>query len=91
MNERIKELAEQAKQSALDAMIKITDKEQALKVYSESYDTKFAELIVRDCLDIVNRHEYSYHEADPLWETDQLIKEHFGVDAQLIKEHFGVE
>jgi hypothetical protein len=41
---------------------------------------KFAELIVRDCLDIVNRHEYSYHEADPLWETAQLIKEHFGVE-----------
>ena len=40
---------------------------------------KFAELIVQDCLDIVNRHEYSYHEADPLWETAQLIKEHFGV------------
>ena len=40
---------------------------------------KFAELIVRECIDIVNRHEYSYHEADPLWETAQLIKEHFGV------------
>jgi hypothetical protein len=42
--------------------------------------TKFAELIVRECLDIVNRHEYSYHEADPLWETAQLIKERFGVE-----------
>ena len=41
--------------------------------------TKFAELIVRECLDIVNRHDYSYHEADPLWETAQLIKERFGV------------
>ena len=41
---------------------------------------KFAELIVRECLDIVNRHEYSYHEADPLWETAQLIKERFGVE-----------
>ena len=41
---------------------------------------KFAELIVRECLDIVNRHEYSYHEADPLWETAQLIKQHFGVE-----------
>jgi len=41
---------------------------------------KFAELIVRECLDIVNRKEYSYHEADPLWETAQLIKEHFGVE-----------
>jgi len=42
--------------------------------------SKFAELIVRECLDIVNRHEYSYHEADPLWETAQLIKERFGVE-----------
>ena len=59
MNERIKELAEQAKKYALDAMIKITDKEQAFhyaveaaKVYSETYDTQFAELIVRECADI---------------------------------------
>ena len=52
MNERIKQFAEQAKKHALDAMIKITDKEQALKVYSETYDTKFAELIVRECADI---------------------------------------
>jgi hypothetical protein len=42
--------------------------------------SKFAELIVKECLDIVNRHEYSYHEADPLWETAQLIKERFGVE-----------
>jgi len=41
--------------------------------------SKFAQLIVRECLDIVNRHDYSYHEADPLWETAQLIKERFGV------------
>jgi hypothetical protein len=58
MNERINQLAEQAKKYALDAiikidfnhMIKITDKEQALKVYSETYDTKFAELIVAECV-----------------------------------------
>jgi hypothetical protein len=48
MNERIEQLAEQAKKYALDAMIKITDKEQALKVYSESYDTKFAELLFNE-------------------------------------------
>jgi len=52
MNERIRELALQAKKYALDAMIKITDKEQALKVYSETYDTKFAELIVRECAEV---------------------------------------
>jgi hypothetical protein len=53
MNERIRELAEQAKKYSLDAMIKIADKEQALKVYSESYDTKFAELIVQECIKIL--------------------------------------
>ena len=54
MNERIRQLAEQAKKYALDAMIKITDKEQALKVYSESYDTKFAELIIKHSFIINN-------------------------------------
>jgi hypothetical protein len=38
-----------------------------------------ANLIARECLDIVNRQEYSYHEADPLWETAQLIKARFGI------------
>ena len=68
MNARIKSLIDQA--TVWEGMENgyIFDKE------------KFAELIVRDCLKIVNRHEYSYHEADPLWETSQLIKEHFGVD-----------
>jgi len=65
MNERIKQLRAQATDNILG--VKILD------------DEKFAELIVQDCLDIVNRKEYSYHEADPLWETAQLIKEHFGV------------
>jgi len=46
----------------------------------EEFIERFAQLIVRECLDIVNRHEYSYHEADPLWETAQLIKERFGVE-----------
>ena len=77
MNERIKKLALQAKQSALDAMIKITDKEEALKVYSETYDTKFAELIVAECRvaltpmlrDMISRGQ-AYN----------LIKQHFGVE-----------
>ena len=47
----------------------------------EEFIERFAQLIVRECLDIVNRHEYSYHEADPLWETAQLIKERFGVES----------
>jgi len=45
----------------------------------EEFIERFARLIVQECIDIVNRHEYSYYEADPLWETAQLIKERFGV------------
>jgi len=74
MNEQILKLAIQAKKYALDAMIKITDKEQALKVYSESYDTKFAELIVRECADIatINAHQW----ASP----GTYVLKHFGVE-----------
>ena len=74
MNERIRELYEQARLQA-----KSIDADIDPKGWMDLYHQKFAELIVRECLDIVNRHEYSYHEADPLWETAQLIKEHFGV------------
>jgi hypothetical protein len=83
MNERIGELAEQAKQHSLDAMIKITDREQALKVYSESYDTKFAELIIQECITAI----YKSQNITPGFlinlPSDQLvlqIKKHFGVD-----------
>jgi acetoin utilization deacetylase AcuC-like enzyme len=72
MNERIKKLAEQSQK-----IISYTDGGYtANKVLDEE---KFALLIVAECLDIVNRQEYSYHEADPLWETAQLIKARFGV------------
>ena len=76
MNERIRELAEQAKKYALDAMIKITDKEQALKVYSETYDTKFAELIVRECAEQVK---------------NMRVNDYGISGAEIIREHFGVE
>jgi hypothetical protein len=68
MNERIREIAEEAEFSEVD-----------LHIQGDNFQ-RFAELIVQECLDIVNRHEYSYHEADPLWETAQLIKERFGVE-----------
>ena len=71
MNDRIKQLADEATSYA--DTLDVADR----RIYQEIRDREFAELIVRECLDIVNRHEYSYHEADPLWETAQLIKEHF--------------
>jgi hypothetical protein len=93
MNERIQQLAEQAKKHALDAMIKITNKEQALKVYSESYDTEFAELIVKECINeiayIGKANEVFGDRTDRgglnhiLWTTETAIEK--------IKQHFGVE
>ena len=73
MNERIKELC--IKSGAWDHY-EVNEGVDGDEVPMQ----EFAELIVRECLDIVNRHEYSYHEADPLWETAQLIKEHFRVE-----------
>ena len=80
MNERIEKLSKEAQLYALDAMIKITDKEQALKVYSETYNTTFAELIVRECADDAKHHVMNistYADADFVYEQ---IKRHFGVE-----------
>ena len=73
MNKRIKELAEQAGSTPLEPR---TFADDLNKIFLQ----KFALLIIKDCLRIVNRKEYSYHEADPLWETAQLIKQHFGIE-----------
>ena len=66
MNQRLQQLADQATEDILG--VPILNQE------------RFAELIVQECLTIVNRKEYSYHEADPLWETAELIKQHFEID-----------
>ena len=87
MNNRIQKIAEQAKKYALDAMIKITDKEQALKVYSETYDTKFAELIVQECARLCE-HESNDDEYDQ-YDMGQSVKAESIKTA--IKKHFGVE
>ena len=69
MNQRIKQLAEQAEKYADDNF-------KGEPTYSEAYDSKFAELIIRECADhIMNS-------------TDRYRKEYF---ANMIKEHFGVE
>jgi hypothetical protein len=82
MNERIRELADQAKKYALDAMIKITDKEQALKVYSESYDTEFAELIIEECAEMGDNFD-----GQP---TGNAVRKYLTA-GDAIREHFGVE
>ncbi len=74
MNERIQELAEQAKKYALDEMIKITDRDEALKIYSDCYDAKFAELIVRKCVFISRTSTDGFS-------AGRRMEEHFGVES----------
>ena len=71
MNERIRQLAEQARQYAESKMHLTGVKDSA------AYDEKFAELIVRECWTTIS----PFIEDDELAE-DALaeIKEHFGVE-----------
>lgn len=73
MNERIRELAEQAEKYA-DANFK------GEPTWSEAFETKFAELIVRECAKIAWHHTPDSEEL----EYGHLIKDK-------IKEHFGIE
>ena len=76
MNERIKELADRlwrVHPADIDAM--------GLKTRTEFYEhelKKFAELIVRECCDMVNKHMQRNNPNDCLLVLD--IKEKFGVE-----------
>jgi hypothetical protein len=80
MNERIKELAVQARNYALDEKRiyeRIHNTEQCMEEYREVYNKKFAELIVNQCADIAQQHNKS-PVAAPL-AIGYVIREHFGV------------
>ena len=80
MNERIKELLEQAEQYARDDLIrrrKVGAPLYAEGEYDDIIKQKFAELIVRECVDTVSDCSVEY------CTRPQIVSE--------IKEHFGVE
>ncbi len=84
MNARIKLLAEQARNYALDEKRiyeRVHNTEQCMEVYREGYNEKFAELIVRECCDVLQtetiRHDgYGYNQGF----LHKKIKEYFGVE-----------
>lgn len=83
MNDLIKQLAEQAEKYADDNF-------KGEPTYSEAYDLKFAELIIRECISKVEPTEH--HRAYPAcylgdYEGLELL-EHVVVE---IKKHFGVK
>ena len=92
MNERIRELAVQARNYALDEKRiyeRMHNTEQCMEEYREVYNKKFAELIVRECvglaLDEKQRYRNISHRdmlecAVAMDNYQLLLKEHFGVE-----------
>ena len=86
MNERIKELAVQARNYALDEKRiyeRIHNTEQCMEEYREVYNKKFAELIVKECIDTMYKRgeTYAYPSAGfyQAKTFSEAIMKHFGV------------
>jgi hypothetical protein len=73
MNERIKELAEQAERFAEDELAHLERVHNRLYSFTEGreiYNQKFAELIVKECIEISQVGSI----------TESKLKKHFGVE-----------
>jgi len=89
MNERIKELALQARNYALDEKRiyeRMHNTEQCMEEYREVYNEKFAELIVRECLEIAKNREDEFESAGLLEQSNAV-----GNVAYRISRQFGVK
>ena len=67
MNERIQQLAEQAKTSVPAGLL--------VNEWIDEYNRIFAELIVRECIK-----QYNTDGGQTQWEDDQRVLTHFGVE-----------
>ncbi len=77
MNERIKELAQQADSYA------ISMEKETGAFYFDSYNEKFAELLIKECAMLVEGFEITQEVAlDEYvdYEASAVLKEHFGVN-----------
>ena len=85
MNERIKTLAEQAKNFMTDQVLyqsRVHDRTLSIDEGADIFEEKFAELIVKECADWID--------CSPATNAGQLILTKSFIIANL-KEHFGVE
>jgi hypothetical protein len=85
MNERIKELAEQAVRYALDKANEGEDEDYEYS-FDDDFHEKFAELLVRECMRMCDTAQMGYlthgleKEASGAISVKQYIEEHFGVE-----------
>ena len=70
MNERIRELAEQASEIDGDDLL----------YYHPVFAEKFAELIVQECAKVILETSVQYNEIDTMHRIRDNVKEHFGVE-----------
>lgn len=99
MNERIKELAEQAREHARQYVIDCRTYGYYMEHNEEQveFEKKFAELIVRGCTQLLfdeSERLYTYSsECDNLRHSDEaeLCAEKCMDNIKMIEEHFGVE
>jgi hypothetical protein len=87
MNERIKELALQAwmtERTEADPVYKKSENTEYLLKSIERYNQKFAELIIRECMNAVCDPRTTYlesmTESSAMYTARERIKKHFGVE-----------
>ena len=84
MNERIRELARQCYETGPIGR-------DGWPEYSRLNETKFAELIVRECVDIINYRADTCGDRLDSIKANEAVREGQRECAKTIKEHFGVE
>ena len=80
MNEKIKEIAEQALKTTMltDAVYR---PEGYANAVSKDFADKFAELLIQKCVDVAKYHTPDTEECEYTWLVHDKIKEHFGGEA----------
>ena len=89
MNERIKELAEQADEYAEQTVHYYQGQFDGLTwegKIKQTRDTKFAELIVRECISMADKESERYSNLDQ--EYCSMAMDNY---RELVRKHFGVE
>ncbi len=98
MNERIKELAEQAWDHLIDEMGDVISEDGSLNSdFLHTYVQRFAELIVRECgkyleSEAERLYALSAQESNPNFQSNfEICAEKCYDNVEGLKEHFGVE
>ncbi len=84
MTEKIKELAKQAKDYTKKYKKEMYSRGYYHDDLEEVYNKKFAELILNDCFNMVNKHMQYNNPNDSLLVIS--MKDHFGIELNEVKE-----